>query len=170
MKRNLRNLLVAALFAVAPPLLSAPAMAQGMPMMPMGHHLDRLAEKLKLTPEQKPQWDAMVKKTKEHFEAMRKAHHEMHEAFKAEMDKPEPDLAALAAKSDAMRERGMAAHKELRDGWLKLYATMSPEQKGVVKHAILHHMKMRHMREKMMGGHGDHGGMKHDDSTKSKDD
>jgi Spy/CpxP family protein refolding chaperone len=158
MKRNLRNFLVATLLAAAMPLLAPAVQAQGMPMMPMGHGAERLAEKLNLTPDQRAQWDAMVQKSKAQFEAMRKAHHEMHEAMKAEMAKPEPDLAALAAKGDATRARGMAAHKELRDGWLKLYATMSPEQKGVVKQAIIWHMKkMHHMRMRMMHGHHHHG-------------
>jgi Spy/CpxP family protein refolding chaperone len=195
MKRNLRNFLLATLFAAAAPLLSAPAMAQGMPMMPFGHGAERLAEKLNLTPAQRTQWDAMVQKSKAQFEAMRAAHHEMHEAMQAELAKPEPDLAALAAKADAARARGMAAHKELRDGWLKLYATMSPEQKGVVKKAILWHMeKMHHMRMRMMhhhhhghhhhhhhhhgddgehgdwghGDHGDHGDRHHGDGPPPK--
>jgi Spy/CpxP family protein refolding chaperone len=178
MKRNLRNFLLATLVVVAAPLVSLPALAQGMPMMPMGHHSERLAEKLKLTPDQRAQWDALMQKSKAQFEAMRKTRHEMHEAMKAEFAKPEPDLAALAAKGDAARERGMAAHRELRDGWLRLYATMSPEQKGVVKHAILHHMKkMHHMRERMMhmrhhhGHHdGEHGGWGHDERDGSKHD
>jgi Spy/CpxP family protein refolding chaperone len=175
MKRNFRNLLLAALLAAASPLLAPAAQAQGMPMMPFGHHAERLAEKLKLTPEQRTQWDAMVQKTMAHFEAMHKAHHEMHEAMKAELAKPEPDLAALAAKADAAREKGMAAHKELRDGWLKLYATMSLEQKGVVKKEILRHMaKMHHMHSRMHGmhgmddGHGMHGGQKSGDAAPPK--
>jgi Spy/CpxP family protein refolding chaperone len=166
MKRNLRNFLLAALLAAATPLLAPAARAQGMmPMMPMGHHADRMAEKLKLTPDQRAQWDAMVQKSKAQMEAMRKQHHEMHEAMKAELAKPEPDLAALAAKGDAARESGMAAHKELRDGWLRLYATMTPEQKGMVKKAIIWHMKrMRHMHERMMRMQGHHhGGWDHGD-------
>jgi hypothetical protein len=58
---------------------------------------------------------------------------------------------------------------------------MSPEQKGVVKQAILWHMKkMHHMRMRMMHGHhhghggehGDwgHGEHKHGDGPQGKDD
>jgi uncharacterized membrane protein len=184
MKRNLRNFLLATLLAAATPLLAPVAQAQG--MMPMGHHAERMAEKLKLTPDQRAQWDAMVQKSKAQHEAMRKQHREMHEAMKAELAKPEPDLAALAATGDAARASGMAAHKELRDGWLKLYATMNPEQKGMVKKAIIWHMKkMRHMHHRMMmmqrhhrggwehgdrGGHDGHDGRKHGDVPSSKDD
>ncbi|MEJ0048366.1 MAG: hypothetical protein WDN04_21270 [Rhodospirillales bacterium] len=50
MKRNLRNILVATLLAAAAPLLAPAAHAQGMPMMSFGHHADRIAEKLKLSP------------------------------------------------------------------------------------------------------------------------
>jgi Spy/CpxP family protein refolding chaperone len=192
MKRNLKNFLTAMLFVAAMPMFAPLARAQGMPMMmPMGHHAERLAERLKLTPEQKAQWDALMQKAKAQHEAMRAAHHEMHEAVKAEFEKPAPDLAALAAKGDAMRAKGMAAHKELRDGWLRLYAGMSLEQKGEVKHALIWHMKkMHHMHKRMMRmmhhhhhhhhgdgehGHGDHGGWDHGGNQKhggsqSKDD
>jgi Spy/CpxP family protein refolding chaperone len=189
MKRNLKNILAAMLFVAATPMVAPLASAQGMPMMmPMGHHAERLAERLKLTPEQKAQFDALVQKAKAQQEAMRAAKHEMHEAVKAEFEKPAPDLAALAAKADAMHAKGAAAHKELRDGWLKLYAGMSLEQKGEVKKALIWHMKkMHHMHKRMMhmmhrhhhgdgdDGHGDHGGWDHGGNQKhsgaqSKDD
>ena len=186
MKRSLRNFLVATLLAAATPLLSTGVHAQDMPMMPFGHGADRLAEKLKLSPEQRKQWDSMVQKSKAHFETMRREHHEMHDAMKAELAKPEPDLAALAAKADALHDKARAAHRELRDGWLKLYATMNTEQKGEVKKAILWHMaKMHHMRERMMHRHhhhhhhghdrehgdlehGEHGGHMHGDGAPPK--
>jgi periplasmic protein CpxP/Spy len=172
MKRNLRNILLATLLAAVTPMLSAPVQAQNMPMMPFAH-AEKLAAKLKLTPEQKTQWDTMVQKTKTQHEAMKKAHHEMHEAMKAELAKPEPDLAALATKADAMHDQLRAAHRELRDGWLKLYATMNAEQKGVVKQAILRHMrKMHHMHEGMVHHHhehdGDHGAAKPADGQTPK--
>lgn len=178
MKRNLRNILLATLLVAVTPMLSAPVQAQGMPSMPFAH-ADELAAKLKLTPAQMTQWDAMVQKTRTQHEAMKKARHEMHEAMKAELAKPEPDLAALAARADAMHDQMRAAHREVRDGWLKLYATMNAEQKGVVKHAIIWHMKkMHHMRMRMMhhhhhGHHGEDGGWErgdHRDSSQSKDD
>lgn len=171
MKRNLRNILMALTLAAAAPLVMPSVQAQGMPMMPMGHHADRLAAKLKLTPDQKTQWDAMLAKTKAQHEAMRQQHEEMHAAVKAELAKPEPDLAALAAKGDAARDKGRAAHKELRDGWLALYATMSPEQKGVVKAEIQRHMsRMGKMRDRMREHmHGGEHGAKPADAPASKD-
>ena len=71
MKRNLRNVLLATLLATVTPLLSAPAMAQGMPMMSMGQGIEKLAAKLKLTPEQRKEWDSMVQKSKAQHESMR---------------------------------------------------------------------------------------------------
>jgi Spy/CpxP family protein refolding chaperone len=158
MKRNLRNFLVATLLAAVTPLLAPIAQAQGMPMMPMmGHHADRIAEKLKLTPDQRAQFDAMIQKSKAQRESMKKTHEDMRAAMKAEFAKPEPDLAALAAKGDEVHARMGAAHREMRDGWLKLYATMSPEQKGMVKMMLMHHMKMmHHMRERMRHHHHHH--------------
>ncbi len=88
---------------------------------------------------------------------MKKTHEDMRAAMKAEFAKPEPDLAALAARGDEVRGRMAAAHREMRDGFLKLYAGMTPEQKGMVKKMIIHRMKMmHHMRERMMRHHGHH--------------
>lgn len=168
MKRNFRNLLMAGLLAAASPLVAPMANAQemGMPLAHMGARAEKLATQLKLSPDQRAQWDALIQKSKAQFEAMHKAHREMHEAMKAELAKPEPDLAALAAKADEMRDKGRAAHRELRDGWLKLYAGFSVEQKGVVRKEIqkhmsrfdkMHHM-MEHMRDRMKDMHERHHG------------
>lgn len=148
------------MLAAATPLFSPLAQAQDMPMMPMmGRHADRIAEKLKLTPDQRVQFDAMIEKSKAQRESMKKTHEDMHAAMKAEFAKPEPDLAALAAKGDEVHGQMAAAHREIRDGWLKLYATMSPEQKGMVKVMLMHHMKMmHHMRERMRHHHWQHDG------------
>ena len=142
-----------------------------MPFAQMGARAEKLAAELKLSPEQRAQWDALIQKSKAQFEATRKAHKDMHEALKAELAKPEPDLAALAAKADEMRDKGRAAHKEVRDGWLKLYAGFSAEQKGIVKKHIQYHMsrfekmrnRMHDMHEKMKGMYERHHGAPKDE-------
>ena len=152
MKIRIRHLLVAALFAAAP-LVAPGASAQERdpgPFGMIGPRLERFAAELRLTPEQRQQWDAQMQKSKAQFEAMRKARAEMHAAVKAELARAEPDLAALAARGDAMRDQGRAAHKEIRDGWLRLYATFNAEQKAAVKKRMLAHFaRMERLRDRM---------------------
>jgi Spy/CpxP family protein refolding chaperone len=153
MKRHFRNLLLAGLLVAAAPLVAPMASAQGMPpgpFGPFGPRIERLAAELKLSAEQRAQWDAQVQKSKSLFEAMKKARADMHQTIKAELAKAEPDLAALAAKADEARDKGRSAHRELRDGWLKLYAGFSAEQKAVVKKRILAHIeRFDRMRDRM---------------------
>ena len=153
MKRRYRNLLLAALLAATAPILAPVASAQEMHpghMGAFGPRLERLAAELKLGPEQRAQWDAQIQKSKAQFEASRKARADVHQAIKAELAKAEPDLAALAAKVDDARDKGRAAHREVRDGWLKLYAGFNAEQKAVVKKRILTHIaRFDGMRERM---------------------
>lgn len=53
-----------------------------------------------------------------------------------ELAKTEPDLAAIASALDAVEEQARAARRQARDEWLKLYATLRPDQKAVVRDAI----------------------------------
>lgn len=55
------------------------------------------------------------------------------DVLQAELAKPEPDLAAVAAAADAAMDQARALRKPVRDEWLQLYATFTPEQKAVVR-------------------------------------
>ena len=57
-------------------------------------------------------------------------------ATQAELAKPAPDLAALAALADDVQQQNMAARKTARNAWLALYSTFTPEQKTIVRDAI----------------------------------
>jgi len=153
MKRHFRNLLLAGLLLASIPFAAPMAGAQGMahgPFGPAGPRLERLATELKLSAEQRAQWDAQMQKSKTVHEAMRKARTDMHQVVKAELAKAEPDLAALAAKADEARDKGRAAHRDLRDGWLKLYAGFNAEQKAIVKKRILVHLgRFEKLRDRM---------------------
>ncbi|MEO8486872.1 MAG: periplasmic heavy metal sensor [Betaproteobacteria bacterium] len=54
----------------------------------------------------------------------------------AELAKSEPDLAAIAALLDGTQDQGRAARQQVRDQWLKFYANLRPDQKGIVRDAI----------------------------------
>jgi uncharacterized membrane protein len=82
----------------------------------------------------------------------------VHDALAAELAKPEPDLAAVAAASDSARTANAQLHAQVRDAWLNLYATFSPDQKAVVKNALSQRLaKVEQFREKMRARRGQGG-------------
>jgi hypothetical protein len=80
------------------------------------------------------------------------------DAMKAELAKPEPDLAAVAAIGDGVRAKVEAERLKVRGAWLNLYGTFTTAQKQVVRDFLVERMA-RHeaFREKMrerFGGNG----------------
>jgi len=92
---------------------------------------------LNLNTAQQQQWDAVVAQTQAARQTARAGFDQIKVATQAELAKAEPDLASLAAQTDAIRDQGAATRKAVRDAWLALYATFSPEQKTVVRDAIV---------------------------------
>ncbi len=113
-------------YAVAQPLLD------GNPLAMLG----KLKTDLKLNTSQQLQWDAVVAQTKAAHDAGRANFEQLKAALQAELAKPEPDFAAVAAAADGVRDQHAALHKQTRDAWLALYATFAPEQKAVARDAI----------------------------------
>ena len=65
---------------------------------------------------------------------------------------------AVSAASDSARNANAALHAQVRDAWLNLYSTFTPEQKGVVKSALSNRMaKMERFHEKMLQRHSNGG-------------
>jgi Spy/CpxP family protein refolding chaperone len=133
-----------ALVAIA---LAGGAMAQPGPMR--HHHgggvegaemLSRLIahakDKLNLNTSQQTQFDAAAAQSKAAHETARNNMQRAKDALAAELTKAEPDLAAVAAVADDARAQNQALHKQVRDQWLALYNTFSPDQKAVVKQMI----------------------------------
>ena len=113
-------------YAVAQPLLD------GNPLAMLG----KVRSDLKLNTSQQVQWDAVVAQTKAAHDAGRANFEQLRTALQAELAKPEPDFAAVAAIADGVRDQHAALHKQTRNAWLALYATFTPEQKGVARDAI----------------------------------
>lgn len=68
----------------------------------------------------------------------------------AELAKPEPDLAAVASLMDGAEEQGRALRRQVRDEWLKLYASLRPDQKTVVRDELKARMaRAEGMRDRM---------------------
>jgi len=95
--------------------------------------LERAKQSLNLNTSQQTMWDSVVAQGKAAREVGRANRLKVKEALKAELAKAEPDLAAVAAAADGVEQQNRASHRRVRDQWLALYATFSPEQKAVVR-------------------------------------
>ena len=111
--------------------------------------MEKIHNKLHLTPEQEKTWQSLEQQRKEMFKASWEQRKALRARIKSELDRGEPDLAALAAETDRSMDEQIHKRRQLRDQWLKLYAQLSPEQKAIVKDAIKARMdKSERMREK----------------------
>ena len=98
--------------------------------------LGKIKPQLNLNTAQQQQWDAVVAQSKAARETARANFAQVQSALQAELAKPEPDFAAVAAVSDGVREQNVALHKQVRDAWLALYANFTSEQKAIARDAI----------------------------------
>jgi Spy/CpxP family protein refolding chaperone len=116
----------------------------------IGRLIAHAKSQLNLNTSQQVQFDAAVAQSKAAFQTGRGSMQRVKDAMAVELAKPEPDLAAVAAIADDVRAQNQALRKQVRDQWLALYATFSPDQKAVVKQMIQNRMaRAEHFREKM---------------------
>jgi Spy/CpxP family protein refolding chaperone len=114
------------------------------------HVIARAKDRLALNSSQQVMFDSALASARSAREAGRTEMDNMRAAGRAELAKPEPDLAALAAAADAAHANGQALRRQVRDEWLKLYATFSPTQKSVVREMLVQRMERHeHFRERM---------------------
>ena len=135
---------IAALAAVAVIGASGSALAQ--PAHFHGHHdgaggdvalaIAALKGQLNLNTSQQQMFDNALNATRAAREQGRANFEQLRTALAGELAKAEPDLAAVAAVGDNVRAQNAALHKQVRDGWLALYATFSPDQKAVVRDTL----------------------------------
>jgi Spy/CpxP family protein refolding chaperone len=122
----------------------------GGPGMGIEQVLADIKAQLNLNTAQQSQWDAIAAQHKAAHESARTAMQSVHAAMTAELAKAEPDLAAVAAAADAAEATARAGRTQVRDQWLRLYATFTPDQKTVVRTALQTRMaKMESFRAKM---------------------
>ncbi len=157
-----RRMRIAAVAAAALALaLGGAAMAQP---GPMGHHgpgmgagpdmlpqlIAHAKDKLNLNTSQQTQFDAVVAESKAAMQTGRGNLQRVKDALAGEIAKTEPNLAAVAAVADDVQAQNQALRRQVRDQWLALYDTFSPEQKAVVKQMIQNRMaRAEKFREKM---------------------
>ncbi|HVF63818.1 MAG TPA: periplasmic heavy metal sensor [Casimicrobiaceae bacterium] len=114
------------------------------------HAIAQVKEQLALTSAQQILWDNAVAATKAARQAGRAELGRTRAVLKAEIAKPEPDLAALAAVADEAQAAHQAVRRQVRDEWLKLYATFSPAQKAVVRDQLANRLeRFERFRERM---------------------
>lgn len=118
----------------------------------------QVKDRLALDSSQLVLWDGALSATRSARQAARAEHERLHAAARAELAKAEPDLAALSATIDQARSAGQAVRQQVRNDWLKLYATFSPAQKQVVRDELTRRLdRIESFREKMkerMGARG----------------
>lgn len=111
--------------------------------------LASLKGQLSLDTAQQVMWDNALAQGKAARETGRANMDKVREALNAELARPDPDLAGLATVADAAQASNQALRKQVRDEWLKLYATFTPAQKVVVRDAMKARAgRMESMREK----------------------
>lgn len=103
---------------------------------PLSHVIEQYKSQLALNSSQQQMWDGAVALTKQARETGRGYRQEVHTAMQTELAKAEPDLAAVAAIADDAHAKAQALRRQVRDEWLKLYATFTPAQKTVVRDAL----------------------------------
>ncbi len=117
-----------------------------------------LKGQLNLSASQQARWDSAVAAGKAARASVRTNMQNVRSVLNAELAKAEPDLAAVAAAADSARTQNEALRHQVRDTWLGLYATFSPDQKAVVKAAIEQRLaRIDQWRAKMKQRHA-HGG------------
>lgn len=106
--------------------------------------------KLNLNTSQQLQFDQAVANARAAREQGRAVGQTVRESMRAELAKPEPDLAGIARTADEAQAKGQALRKQVRDEFLKLYGTFSAEQKAVVRDLLKSRMdRAESFREKM---------------------
>lgn len=113
--------------------VTMPVLAHGGSPLQM---LQQIKSQLQLNTSQEQQWDAVVAQGKAARATARTNFAQVHTALQTELAKPEPDLAAVAALSDGVRQQNETLRKQTRDAWLALYANFTPEQKALARDTI----------------------------------
>ena len=104
--------------------------------MEIGHVLGAVKDQLKLNTSQQLMWDGAVTQTKAAHTTGRANMQKLHDAMSAALANPAPDLAAVATVADGVHADNQTLRRGVRDQWLQIYATFSPEQKAVVRDAL----------------------------------
>lgn len=122
------------------------------PQLNLNLQFETLEQALKLTPEQKDQYDLAVGATKRMLLQVALVGMQMKEKLAEELAKPRPDFGVLADLRRSIVEEGRPLRREARDQWRKLYDMLDRDQVEALRRFVderLDHLGLLH--EFMMG-------------------
>ncbi|MDQ6618351.1 MAG: periplasmic heavy metal sensor [Pseudomonadota bacterium] len=102
----------------------------------VAHMLQAAKAKLNLNSSQQVAWDNAVASSQAAHQAIRANRQRVRDTMQAELAKPQPDFAAIAAVADDVAALNRAEHVKARNQWLSVYAMLAPDQKTLVRDAI----------------------------------
>jgi hypothetical protein len=118
-------------------------------------HLDKLRDKLHLTPQQQALWDLARRKSIEAQAQVGAGKHAMTDLSETELERTIPDLGMIARRLEALEQRNLALNRETRALWLKVYETLAPERIAVVREALRSELRrykvLQSLRERFFG-------------------
>lgn len=94
---------------------------------------DRLEKELRIRPNQKAQFDSAVAATQRALLGVALNGLQMKQRLEEELQKPRPDLGALARSQEDMIDQVRPLFREARDEWMKLYDVLDDDQVGIAK-------------------------------------
>ena len=103
---------------------------------PMDRDFDRLERSLRLTPEQKEQYDVAVAATKRAFLALALSGMQVKERMERELDKDRPDLNMLYDFHDLVIQQNKPVFREAAEEWKRLHRLLDPDQVRVARRFI----------------------------------
>lgn len=164
--RSFRHLPRAVVLALA---LAVGAAAQAGPG-PGGHHgpgpgfgpgghiegvIAQVRAQLNLNSSQQVAFDNALAAGKAARDAARTDRDALHAAMRNELANAAPNLRTIAGLADQTQAKHQAARKQVREQWLALYETFSPEQKLVVRDMLARRAeRMEGVRDRMRGRAG----------------
>ncbi|MGN6652408.1 periplasmic heavy metal sensor [Trinickia sp.] len=118
-------------------------------MMELGKLHNEL--KLTLTPAEEQLWQNALETMKQAHEAARADHEAARKQFEALSQQPVIDLNAMHDAHEKLQDQERQRHEQVAAAWLKVYNSLSEQQKKVVSDDIKQHFaRMMHHREGMM--------------------
>lgn len=151
MKLNRAPALWAALGLALAVSLSVPLAQAELPAR-MENRLEHWHQALQLTSTQEAQYQRALEKMRNTGPQLRANHDALREKMEAEMQKPVPDLQALATLKDSTEQANQTLRRAVRAEWLTLYGMLTPSQVSLVKEQL----KKMHQHHHGLGG--DHQG------------
>jgi uncharacterized membrane protein len=152
---NGRTRTIAVALALCAGFVALPAAAQPMHRAGGGdqliHAIAAFKAQLNLNTSQQAMWDAAVAAGKTARDAAVQRRQAVKATAEAELAKTTPNLAAIAQAVDQAQDANTAARRQVRQQWLALYGTFTPDQVAVVKAGMAKRLaRIEMFRERML--------------------